>query len=176
MIRPTIIMGSRLAIAPIHSMRPSVNAGIPDVRRCFGDEGFDAADSFDRQLRNQRLAVHGVGGVIGSGERLRRAAELTHREGAHRAVGVTHHGRRQVRGEVIAPCHRFVDGVPSGDGIEVRVTDPVNPPFCVHALVQRVGVLDVLIVKQCDAQGTVLTRHQSTVMVSAVGVNQSRRS
>ena len=164
MILPTIIIGSRLAIALIHSMTPSLALTVPDVSGGVGDEWFEGADAFRGQLRQQRLPVDRMCRLVSGRQRLRRATEFPDFERSHGASGLIHHRRGQVRREVVGAGDRLVDGVPTTYGVKAGVPDPMDGSFLMHLLVERVRILYVLIVKQCQAEATIQRCHSSTLI------------
>ena len=54
-----------------------LHAFVPQPVRGLADERLQCIDPFGRQLRHQQLSVRGMGGVVGGGERLDVAAELS---------------------------------------------------------------------------------------------------
>ena len=97
------------------------------------------------QVAHQQLAVHRVGRVVGGGQHVGRPAEGVHREGLDATAGCVGDGRGQVGREILGAPDRLVDRIPAAHGIELRRADAVHRPDGVHALVQRVRILQGLV-------------------------------
>ena len=112
----------------------------------------------------QRLPVGGVRRLVGGGERLvgppsspivERASRC--RPGRYIMVAVRLDEKSSHRATA------SLTAVPTAHGVEAGVPDPMDGPVCMHLLVQRIRILDVLIVEQREAE-----RHRPReVMVQA---------
>ena len=97
-------------------------------------------------------------GVVGRRQSLSVAAEFAHHERAHRAVLVRHR-RGQIRGEVLRPGDDVVDRVPAAHRVEAGIADRMDRADRVHARVERIGILNELVIEQLEAEPAVAHGH-----------------
>ena len=107
------------------------------------------------QLRQQRLPVDGMCRLVSGRQRLDLSSQYPNFERGHGASGLVHHCGGQVGREIATSCDRLVDGVPTAHGVEVRLPDAMDVSHLMHLLVERVWILYVLILKQCEAEATI---------------------
>ena len=104
-----------------------------------------------------------MGRIVRRCQRLDVSAEFAHHERIHISV-LVRHGRGEVRGEILWPGDDVIDGIPGAHSTEIGITDAVDRPAGEHALVQRIGVLNELIIEELDTEMAFAHRHSSRLI------------